>query len=75
MIMETTKYTKEEIEQMVASCGFGYGKPFVFHETPARQAAEENAAEYDFDSDTLDVRECVEDAYIYGIIWCLEHLK
>ena len=66
--METTKYTKEELEQMVANCGFDYG-------TPARQAAEENAAEYDFDSDTLDVRECVEDAYIYGIIWCLEHLK
>jgi hypothetical protein len=66
--METTKYTKEELEQMVASCGFAYG-------TPARQAAEENAAEYDYDSDTLDVRECVEDAYIYGIIWCLEHLK
>ena len=66
--METTKYTKEELEQMVASCGFSYG-------TPARQAAEENAAEYDYDSDTLDVRECVEDAYIYGIIWCLEHLK
>ena len=66
--METKKYTKEELEQMVASSGFAYG-------TPARQAAEENAAEYDFDSDTLDVRECVEDAYIYGIIWCLEHLK
>lgn len=66
--METTKYTKEELEQMVASSEFAYG-------TPARQAAEENAAEYDFDSDTLDVRECVEDAYIYGIIWCLEHLK
>ena len=66
--METTKYTKEELEQMVASCGLAYG-------TPDRQAAEENAAEYDFDSDTLDVRECVEDAYIYGIIWCLEHLK
>lgn len=66
--METTKYTKEELEQMIASCAFAYG-------TPARQAAQENAAEYDFDSDTLDVRECVEDAYIYGIIWCLEHLK
>lgn len=66
--METTKYTKEELEQMVASSGFAYG-------TPARQAAEANASEYDFDSDTLDVRECVEDAYIYGIIWCLEHLK
>jgi hypothetical protein len=66
--METKKYTKEELEQMVASSGFAYG-------TPARQAAETNASEYDFDSDTLDVRECVEDAYIYGIIWCLEHLK
>jgi hypothetical protein len=66
--METKKYTKEELEQMVASSGFAYG-------TPARQAAEANASEYDFDSDTLDVRECVEDAYIYGIIWCLEHLK
>ncbi len=66
--METTKYTKEELQEMIKSSGFGYG-------TPARQAAEENAAEYDFDSDTLDVRECVEDAYIYGIIWCLEHLK
>lgn len=64
---ENKKYTKDELEQMIASCGFGYG-------TPARQAAEENAANYDFDSDTLDVRECVEDAYIYGIIWCLEHL-
>lgn len=66
--METKKYTKEELEQMVASRGFAYG-------TPAREAAEANASEYDFDSDTLDVRECVEDAYIYGIIWCLEHLK
>ncbi len=69
--METTKYTKEEIEQMIpgiTGSGFAYG-------TPAREAAEANAAEYDFDSDTLDVRECVEDAYIYGIIWCLEHLK
>lgn len=69
MIMETTKkYTREELEQMIASSGFAYG-------TPAREAAEANASEYDFDSDTLDVRECVEDAYIYGIIWCLEHLK
>ena len=68
MIMETKKYTREELEQMIESCGFAYG-------TPAREAAEANAAEYDFDSDTLDVRECVEDAYIYGIIWCLEHLK
>lgn len=69
--METTKYTKEEIEQMIpgiTGSGFAYG-------TPAREAAETNAAEYDFDSDILDVRECVEDAYIYGIIWCLEHLK
>lgn len=67
--MEENKYTKEELEQMIASCDFGYG-------TPARQAAEENAANYDFEyCDTLDVRECVEDAYIYGIIWCLEHLK
>jgi len=69
--METTKYTKEELEQMIpgiTGSGFAYG-------TPAREAAEANAAEYDFDSETLDVRECVEDAYIYGIIWCLEHLK
>lgn len=71
MIMETKKYTREELEQMIpgiTGSGFAYG-------TPAREAAEANAAEYDFDSDTLDVRECVEDAYIYGIIWCLEHLK
>ena len=68
MIMETKKYTREELEQMIAGSGFGYG-------TPAREAAEANASEYDFDSDTLDVQECVEDAYIYGIIWCLEHLK
>lgn len=69
--METKKYTREELEQMIpgiTGSGFAYG-------TPARAAAEANAAEYDFDSDTLDVRECVEDAYIYGIIWCLEHLK
>ena len=69
--METIKYTREELEQMIpgiTGSGFAYG-------TPAREAAEANAAEYDFDSDTLDVRECVEDAYIYGIIWCLEHLK
>ena len=69
--MEATKYTKEELEQMIpgiTGSGFGYG-------TPARAAAEANASEYDFDSDTLDVRECVEDAFIYGIIWCLEHLK
>ena len=71
MIMETKKYTREALEQMIpgiTGSGFAYG-------TPAREAAEANAAEYDFDSDTLDVRECVEDAYIYGIIWCLEHLK
>ena len=78
--MEENKYTKEELEQMVASCGFGYGKPFVFHETPARQAAEANAADYDFDYVIKDcnaslIRECVENAYISGIIWCLEHLK
>ena len=45
--MEENKYTKEELEQMVASCGFAYG-------TPARQAAQENAAEYDFDRDDLE---------------------
>ena len=67
--METTKYTKDELEQMISDNPFGYG-------TPIRQAAEENAGNYDFEySDTLDVRECVEDAYIYGIIWCLEHIK
>ena len=72
MTMETTKYTREELEQMIpgiTGSGFAYG-------TPAREAAEANASEYDFEySDTLDVRECVEDAFIYGIIWCLEHLK
>jgi hypothetical protein len=71
--MDTTKYTKEEIEQMVAGSGFGKG-------TPARQAAEYNAEDHDFDYVIKDcnaslIRECVEDAYISGIIWCLEHLK
>lgn len=69
----TIKYTKEEIQQMVESSGFGKG-------THARQAAEANAADYDFDyiidmCSPSEIRECVEDAYISGIIWCLEHLK
>ena len=69
----TIKYTKEEIQQMVESSGFGKG-------TPARKAAEANAEDYDFDyvikiCNSSDIRECVEDAYISGIIWCLEHLK
>lgn len=69
----TIKYTKEEIQQMVESSGFGKG-------THARQAAEANAADYDFDyvikdCNASEIRECVEDAYISGIIWCLEHLK
>lgn len=60
------KFTKEELEQMVGNCGYG---------TPIRDAAIENADNYDYDSDTLNVAECVEDAFVYGVSWALEHLK
>lgn len=46
----------------------GYG-------TPIRDAAKENADNYDYDSDTLDVAECVEDAFVYGACWVLDHLQ
>ena len=62
------KFTKEELKKMISDNAFGYG-------TPIRQAAEENAGNYDFDSDTLDVRECVEDAFVYGSIWILDMLE
>ena len=61
-------FTREELEQMIGSCGFGYG-------TPIRDAARENADNYDYDSDTLDVAECVEDAFVYGACWVLDHLQ
>lgn len=66
--MENKKFTKEELEQMIGSSGFCYG-------TPIREAAKENTDNYDYDSDTLDVVECVEDAFVYGAIWVLEHLQ
>ena len=61
-------FTRDELEKMLGNCGFGYG-------TPIRDAARENADNYDYDSDTLDVAECVEDAFVYGAMWVLEHLK
>lgn len=61
---EEQTFTKDELEKM----SVGYG-------TPIRDAARENAEAYDYDSDTLDVAECVEDAFVYGAIWVLEHLK
>ena len=57
-------FTRDELEKMLV----GYG-------TPIRDAARENADNYDYDSDTLDVVECVEDAFFYGACWVLEHLK
>jgi hypothetical protein len=53
---------------MLDGSNFGYG-------TPIRDAARENADNYDYDSDTLDVAECVEDAFFYGACWVLEHLQ
>lgn len=64
---EKQTFTRDELEKMVGSCGW-YG-------TPIREAARENADNYDYDSDTLDVAECVEDAFVYGAMWVLEHLK
>lgn len=61
-----SKFTKKELEKMVEN--FGYG-------TMARYAAMQHAKQYDFDSDTLNVEECVVDAFVGGISWCLESLK
>lgn len=61
---ENQTFTRDELEKMVV----GYG-------TPIRDAAKENADNYDYDSDTLDVAECVEDAFVYGACWILDHLK
>lgn len=66
--MKKKKFTKEELEQMIGSNDFCYG-------TPIRAAAIKNAEDYDFDNDTLDVVECVEDAFVYGAIWVMEHLQ
>lgn len=58
-------YTKEE---MLAMCeNFGNGD--------VDEMASEYADDYDYDSDTLDAREAVHDAVVYGIQWALEHLK
>lgn len=65
---ENQTFTREQFEQMLDGSNFGYG-------TPIRDAARENADNYDYDSDTLDVAECVEDAFFYGACWVLEHLK
>jgi hypothetical protein len=65
---ENQTFTREQLEQMIDGSNFGYG-------TPIRDAARENADNYDYDSDTLDVVECVEDAFFYGACWALEHLK
>lgn len=62
--MENKKFTKDELDQML-----------VGYDTPIRDAARENADNYDYDSDTLDVAECVEDAFVYGACWVLEHLQ
>lgn len=62
---DSTKYTKEE---MLAMCeNFGNGD--------VDEMASEYADDYDYDSDTLDAREAVHDAVVYGIQWALEHLK
>ena len=59
------QYTKE---QMLAMCErFGNGD--------VEDMASEYADDYDYDSDTLDAREAVHDAVVYGIQWALEHLK
>lgn len=57
-------FTRDELEKML-----------VGYDTALRDAARENADNYDYDSDTLDVAECVEDAFVYGACWVLEHLK
>ena len=46
-----------------------------FTRSPITIAASEHASDYDYESDTLDVEEAVSDAFVYGAIWLLEHLK
>lgn len=57
-------FTRDELEKML-----------VGYDTALRDAARENADNYDYDSDTLDVAECVEDAFVYGACWVLDHLQ
>lgn len=61
------KYTIGELKKMVED------NPFKL--SPLTIAANEHAGDYDYESDTLDVEEAVSDAFIYGAIWLLEHLK
>ena len=57
-------FTRDELEKML-----------VGYDTALRDAARENADNYDYDSDTLDVAECVEDAFVYGACCVLDHLQ
>ena len=57
-------FTRDELEKML-----------VGYDTALRDAARENADNYDYDSDTLDVAECMEDAFVYGACWVLDHLQ
>ena len=61
------KYTIDELKKMVED------NPFT--RSPITIAASEHASDYDYESDTLDVEEAVSDAFVYGAIWLLEHLK
>lgn len=59
------RYTKE---QMLAMCErFGNGD--------VEDMASEYADDYDYESGSLNEREAVHDAVVYGIRWALEHLK
>ena len=61
------KYTLAELTEM-AKKQFGYG-------TPLRDVANEYASDYDFDSDTLDVKQLAIDMFVYGAKWTIEQLN
>lgn len=61
------KYTKEEIQAMLSGDGFAYN-------TPIGTFADIHASSYEYD-ESLDVKEAVRNAYIYGIHWTITHLK
>jgi hypothetical protein len=59
------QYSKEDLLAMCERFGNG----------DVEEMAAEYADDYDYESDTLDAREAVHDAVVYGIKWALEHLK
>ena len=63
------KYTLEEIKTMLSKNNFFGCK------TPIGKYADEHASNYDYDSDTLDCKEAIMDAVIYGAHWVIDNLK